>query len=170
MKTNKIIASFLALAMSCAVSMSFSAYAAEINQNSEPQSGDTTVSFTVDPSYTITIPATIELKKVATEDKVTYEGSDQITAEAGMRLKSNQSVEIKIESDFEMEGSAGTTLTYRFHANGGDVFNGGTVGKFTTDTEEQSVSLKFIAKDPQYAGTYTDTVTFFDFADGKIIR
>ena len=122
--------------------------------------GSTDVSFNVDPTYTITIPATVELNKVETEGVVTYENDYTITAEAGVRLKKNEYIEVTVASDFEMTTAEGATLEYTITAENAAVANNGVVAEFATDKAEQTATIHIAANDPDYAGEYKDTVTF----------
>lgn len=70
-----LLADCLALAATATV------YAADIRGDSDPQAGNTQVTFQVDPTYTVTIPATITLEKQTAQDgTVTYENDLTITA------------------------------------------------------------------------------------------
>ena len=122
--------------------------------------GSTDVSFNVDPTYTITIPATVELNKVETEGVVTYENDYTITAEAGVRLKKNEYIEVTVASDFEMTTAEGATLAYTITAENAAVANNGVVAEFATDKAEQTATIHIAANDPDFAGEYKDTVTF----------
>ena len=154
---KKVFASVLALAMCCA--MSVSVFAAEIDQDSDHQTGNTEVSLNVDPVYTVTIPATVELDKIAGE-AVTYEKDLTVVAEAGMRLQKDQTVQVKLASDFMMESDEDASLAYTVTVNDEKIENGGIVATFETSDATQSSILHFAAADPEYAGNYSDTVTF----------
>ena len=121
--------------------------------------GSTEVSFNVDPTYTVTIPATVELNKVDTEGVVTYENDYTITAEAGVRLKKGEYIEVTIAGDYVMEPPQGATLAYTITKDGNALDND-IVATFTTDKAEQSSTIHIAAGDPDYAGDYSDTVTF----------
>lgn len=54
---KKAITIVLAAAMLTACSVT--AFAESITQNSDPKTGDTTVSYTVDPAYTVVIPESV---------------------------------------------------------------------------------------------------------------
>ena len=125
-----------------------------------PTDGSTEVSFNVDPTYTVTIPATVELQKVDTEGVITYENDYTLTAEAGVRLKKNEYIEVTVASDFIMTTTEGATLAYTITAGGNAVSGGGVVAEFDTDKLEQAATIHIAAADPDYAGEYKDTVTF----------
>lgn len=122
--------------------------------------GSTEVSFNVDPTYTVTIPATVELNKVEDNGTVTYENDYTIGANAGVRLKKNEYIEVTVASDFEMTTTEGATLAYAITAGGNAVGNNGVVATFRTDKNAQSTTIHIAANDPDFAGEYTDTVTF----------
>ena len=149
---KKLFALILAIALMA--TMSITAFAANTT------GGSTEVSFNVDPTYTITIPATVELNKVETEGVVTYENDYTITAEAGVRLKKNEYIEVTVASDFEMTTTEGATLAYTITAEDAAVANNGVVATFGTDKNAQSTTIHIAANDPDYAGEYKDTVTF----------
>ena len=122
--------------------------------------GSTEVSFNVDPTYTVTIPATVELQKVEADGEITYENDYTLTAEAGVRLKKNEYIEVTVASDFEMTTDEGATLAYGITAGEDVIGNNGIVAEFDTDKAEQISTIHIAADDPDYAGEYKDTVTF----------
>ncbi len=122
--------------------------------------GSTEVTFNVDPTYTVTIPATVELNKAEDNGAITYENDYTLTAQAGVRLKKGEYIEVTVASDFEMTTTEGATLDYTITAGGNDVANNGVVAEFDTDKLEQTATIHIAANDPDYAGEYKDTVTF----------
>ena len=111
---KKLFALILTVAM--LATMSVTAFAANTT------GGSTEVSFNVDPTYTITIPATVELAKETAQDgTVTYENDYTIEAVAGVRLKKNEYIEVTVTSDFEMITAEGATLAYNIAAGGSNV-------------------------------------------------
>ena len=149
---KKLFAVILAVALMA--SMSVTAFAANTT------GGSTEVSFNVDPTYTVTIPATVELNKVEDNGTVTYENDYTIGANAGVRLKKNEYIEVTVASDFEMTTTEGATLDYTITAENAAVANNGVVAEFETDKAAQSTTIHIAANDPDYAGEYKDTVTF----------
>ena len=124
------------------------------------EGGSTKISFDVDPTYTVTIPATVTLNKVEDNGTVTYENDYTLTAQAGVRLKKNEYIEVTVASDFEMTTTEGATLAYTITAKGAAVANNGVVATFETDKDAQPTTIHIAANDPDYAGEYRDTVTF----------
>ena len=156
---KKLFALILAITMLAA--MSVTVFAAEIDQDTAaPKEGETLVSFNVDPTYTVTIPATVTLEKQEADGVVTYENDYTITADAGVRLKKNEYIEVTVASDFEMTTTEGATLAYAITAAGNEIANNGVVAEFDTDKQMQTSTIHIAAADPDFAGEYQDTVTF----------
>ena len=144
----------LILAVALMATMSVTAFAANTT------GGSTEVSFNVDPTYTVTIPATVELNKVEDNGAVTYENDYTLTAQAGVRLKKGEYIEVTVASDFEMTTEQGATLDYTITKGGNAVANNGVIAEFETNKSAQSTTIHIAANDPDYAGEYKDTVTF----------
>ena len=149
------------LALATVLSMSVTAFAADITQGSDPKTTNTNVTFNVDPTYTVTIPATITLAKDADGN---YKQDATITA-ADVRLEEGMEVFVSLQSNFKL--TTGVTDTYYelpYTVTVGDsataIATGDTVATFGTSTANQSVTLHFTAANPTYAGEYKDTVTF----------
>ena len=155
---KKLFAVILAVVM--IATMSVTAFAAEIGPETNASQGSTEVSFNVDPTYTVTIPATVELERQEDNGTVTYEKDYTIEAVAGVRLKKNEYIEVTVASDFEMTTTEGATLAYSITAGGNAVANNGVVAEFETDKNAQFTTIPIAANDPDYAGEYKDTVTF----------
>ena len=143
----------LILAVALMATMSTTAFAANTT------GGSTEVSFNVDPTYTVTIPATVELNKVEYNGTVAYENDYTLTAQAGVRLKKGEYIEVTIASDYVMETPQGATLAYTVTKDGNALDND-VVATFTTDKAEQTATIHIAANDPDFAGEYKDTVTF----------
>ena len=143
----------LILAVALMATMSTTAFAANTT------GGSTEVSFNVDPTYTVTIPATVELNKVGADDAVTYENDYTLTAQAGVRLKKGETIVVTVSSDYEMTTTEGATLAYTITKDNAALVDS-IVAVFGTDKAEQSSTIHIAAGDPEYAGEYKDTVTF----------
>ena len=149
---KKLFALILAVVM--IATMSVTAFAANT------EGGSTELSFNVDPTYTVTIPATVELERQEDNGTVTYENDYTLTAQAGVRLKKGEYIEVTVASDFEMTTIEGATLDYTITAENAAVANNGVVAEFATDKAEQTATIHIAANDPDFAGEYKDTVTF----------
>ena len=121
--------------------------------------GSAEIGFAVDPTYIVTIPATVSLEKKDAEGVITYENDYTLTAQAGMRLKKGEYIEVTVATDNEMTTAEGATLAYTITKDGNALEND-VVATFTTDKAEQSSTIHIAANDPDYAGDYKDTVTF----------
>ena len=143
----------IVLTFALLMSLSVTAFAANTT------GGETEVKFNVDPTYTVTIPATVELNKVEDNGTVIYENDYTIEAVAGVRLKKNEYIEVTVASDYVMETPQGATLAYTI-TKGGNALDNDVVATFTTDKAEQTATIHIAANDPDFAGEYKDTVTF----------
>ena len=174
---KKIIAGLSALAL--AGTMSITAFAVSGNPDTTnivpaggspfdstptPGQANTLVQFGVDPAYTVTIPAKVEL--TAGVGGI-YSGSGALSA-SGVRLKEKEEITVSITSASECNLKTSSEAEYKFPytAEGDfgkitDKKNGGVVAKFTTSTEVQNTTVSFTTDEvPQYAGRYTDPVIF----------
>lgn len=156
---KKILAFALALVM--ALSLSASAFAVDINQDATQKYGETNVTFNVDPTYTVTIPATVTLAKAADGN---YKQDAAVSA-TDVRLEEGKTIKVTLEGDFKLvTGATGATYELPYTVTVDDdatpIASGATVATFTTTTAEQSSTLHFAAENPTYAGNYSDTVTF----------
>lgn len=158
---KKLLSGLLALAF--VLSMSTAAFAADptINQDTpDPKSGNTNVSFNVEPTYTVTIPETVTLDKTEAGGVITYEKDMTITADAGVRLLEGEKIQVTLTSDYTL--TVGTTdLPYTVTVGGTAIdATNNVVAEFTTSADVQTSTLHFAAQNPEFAGNYTDTVTF----------
>ena len=151
MKMKKLITILLFVAM--LATMAVPAFAANTT------GGSAEIGFAVDPTYIVTIPATVTLDKKDAEGVITYENDYTLTAEAGLRLKMGEYIEVTIATDNEMTTNEGATLAYTI-TKGGNALENDVVATFTTDKAEQSSTIHITAGDPDFAGDYKDTVTF----------
>ncbi|MBR2309427.1 MAG: hypothetical protein IKA47_02695 [Oscillospiraceae bacterium] len=117
-----------------------------------PSKRSVTVEYTVDPTYTVTIPATVALGETAT-----------IKAENVVVAKGKQ-VEVKLTNanDFTVTTPQGASLTYTVK-NSETIVNEGDAVLTVNPTSGKTgqTTLKFVAPETaQFAGDYTGTVTF----------
>lgn len=164
---KRITAIALTLALTAAMIVPVSA--ADITQDSDPQSDSTSLTLSVAPTYTVTIPEKVEL--AANADGNGYSQTAEVKASA-VKLEEGYRIAVNINSDCELKTSEDATyaLPYTIAAKQGDtqtawISNGTSeegvsIGGFVTNTAEQTINLTFSAGIPEYAGDYTDTVTF----------
>lgn len=129
-----------------------------------PKTADSSVEFSVAPTYTVTIPA-----KVTLEDngEGIYTNSGTLKAE-GVKLAEGKEIVVSLTSasKFNMQTAGASEYKLPYTAEGAfgkltDKEAGGIVAKFATSTEDQEVPVTFTTDEtPKYAGTYTDPVVF----------
>jgi hypothetical protein len=130
-----------------------------------PESAYTQLEFSIDPGYTVTIPAKVELAKDDQSGK--YVGTGTIEAES-VFLEPNQTIVVTLTSPSEFklahEKDNSIKLGYRAESEFGIVKadnNGSKVAEFPTSEQRQSIDVGFsTTEEPRYAGKYTDTVIF----------
>lgn len=147
------------LTVSILSAMTISPKAEEVNQDTPaPQEVGTSIEFNVDPTYSVTIPTTIALSK---QRDASYAGNGTIRT-AAIRLHKDATIDVTIESDFEMTTIQGATQDYVVTVGDETIGlkNGATIAKFNTSETAQSVQLNYTAANPKYAGEYSDTVLF----------
>ena len=153
---KKLFTILLAVAM--LATLTLTAFAA-IDQDSTGKDGSTSVYFEIDPTYTITIPATVELTKVDNDGVVTYENDYTITASENLRLKKYEYVEVTVTTGGVMMTEEGATLSYAITVGGDEIEDGDVVAMFDTSVAAQTATMHISADDPTYAGRYEDIVT-----------
>ena len=116
----------------------------------------TTVTYSVAPAYTVTIPETVTIGADGTEKTVSAEG---VVVEKGQYV----SVTLAADNNFTVKTTEGAELTYTVTANGEAVAAGGEIlavnpadGKTGTATITFDIDETAI----QYAGTYTGSAIF----------
>lgn len=143
----------LLLAITMMLSLSVTAFAAEIDQDTAaPQEGSIAVSYQVAPTYTVTIPATVTLGETA---KIEVEN---VVVEKGKQVE----VALTNANDFKVATPEGAELTYTVKNGETEVAEGETVLAVNPkDGTTGETTLSFVAPTTiQYAGKYEGTVTF----------
>lgn len=162
---KKIISGISALAMVMAIApMSAFADTTITQADTLPKTADSSVEFSVDPTYTVTIPA-----KVTLEDngEGIYTNSGTLKAE-DVKLAEGKEIVVSLTSasKFNMQTSATAEYKLPYTTEGAfgkltDKEAGGIVAKFATSTTVQNTPVTFTTDEtPKYAGTYTDPVVF----------
>ena len=150
----------LALVAAMLTATGITAFAADpitINQGSTNKTGDATVSYEVQPTYTVTIPATVDLG----DNNVTanIEASD-VLLETGKQIKVELTSASNTDSGSTFSAKNGdSTVTYTITGDKA-IAVGDTVATFTTNG---SKTLTFSAADKSgatVAGAHTETLTF----------
>lgn len=138
------------------------AFAEEITQNSsEPRNGTTSVTMSVDPTYTVTIPESVVLEE---QTDGTY-AKDAVVTATNIRLNNNKQIKVTLTSDFLLENAQGAAdLPYTLTIDSTEIASGDTVATFASNADltlvQESDTLHFAAGVPEFAGDYSDTVMF----------
>ena len=162
---KKIISGISALAIVMALAP-MSAFADTTIKQTDtlPKTADSSVEFSVDPTYTVTIPAKVTL---ADNGEGIYTNSGTLKAE-DVKLAEGKEIVVSLTSasKFNMQTSATSEYKLPYTAEGAfgkltDKEAGGIVAKFATSTTVQNTPVTFTTDEtPKYAGTYTDPVVF----------
>lgn len=153
---KKFITTILALSVVSALSLTAFAADTEINQDSADKTGSTTVTYTVDPVYNVTIPQTVALGETETisVNNVVVEDGKQVT----VRLTSTS----EADNTFKVKTGKGAALTYGITKDSNPIAIGDVILSVKPSTGDSgSAALDFSAPTgAQYSGTYTGTITF----------
>ena len=142
----------IALALIVALSLSVTAFAAEIKPETSP-AGSTTITYSVAPMYTVTIPASVTL------------GNDATVSASGVKVAKGSQVVVKISGT--SEAGEGAELAYTVKNGATTIGVGDAILTVNPDSATDgsgasgSATLTFTLDDTiKYAGIYTGTVTF----------
>lgn len=117
-----------------------------------------TVEFVVAPTYTVTIPATVELRQTVTVS------AENVFVEKGKQVEVKITSTSEADNTFKLRTQQGTAVTYTVKNSGQAVTVGDSVLTVNPGTAHSgSTELSFVAPADAsipYAGTYTGTVTF----------
>ncbi|MGN1315433.1 MAG: ubiquitin-like protein [Acutalibacteraceae bacterium] len=115
-----------------------------------------TVEFVSVPTYTVTIPATVELGETA-EIK-----AEDVVVEKGKQVQVALTGTSESDNSFKLKTDEGAELSYTVDNGTIDINVGDTVLAVNPDdTDTGTANLKFVKQGSEaYAGTYTGTVTF----------
>ena len=143
----------LLLAITMMATLSVTAFAADYDTTGDK---GMTVTYSVAPAYTVTIPETVTIGADGTEKTVSAE---DVVVNKGQYV----SVTLAADNNFTVKTTEGAELTYTVTANGETVAAGGEIlAVNTTDGKTGSASVTFEIEESavKYAGTYTGTATF----------
>ena len=128
----------------------------ELFFTSYPDQRGMNVTYTVDPTYTVTIPETVTIGAEGTDKTVSAEG---VVVEKGKYV----SVALAADNNFTVKTTEGAELNYTVTANGEAVAAGGeilAVNPADGKTGTATITFDIDETKIQYAGTYTGTATF----------
>ncbi len=161
---KKIINLLIVLTFCLAIIVPISVLAdTQITQNGN-NIANTAVVFNVEPSYTVTIPLTVELEG---EYGKAFSKRSAITVKDVFLENSKKYVNVKLSSDFTLASQSNPDITLKYKvykgsdSSGSEIANSNSVGTFYTEKGEQTQDIFFMTTSvPKYAGNYSDTVVF----------
>ena len=146
---KKVFALILAIALMA--TMSVTAFAADYDTEGDK---GMTVTYSVAPAYTVTIPTNVTI-----DGNATTISAENVVVEKGKYV----SVSLAADNDFTVATAEGAELTYTVTANGANVAAGGEIlAVDPTDGKIGTATITFAIDEAaiKYAGTYTGTATF----------
>lgn len=144
---KKVFAFLLAVALLSGLSVT--AFAANTT------GGDADITTSIAPTYTVTIPADVNVQFNATE---TAFGTIEVVAS---QIHPDKCIKVSLTCDGKLENSIDATkvIPYAIKDSAGNVF---TAATYLTEGDKTELSIHITADDwnAAYAGEYSDTVTF----------
>ena len=138
-----------ALAVMLVMSLSVTAFAANTT------GGEADITTSIAPTYTVTIPADVNVQFNATE---TAFGAIEVEA---AQIHPDKCIKVELTSDGKLENSIDATkvIPYAIKDSTGAAFTSAT---YLTEGDKTELSIHITASDwnAAYAGEYSDTVTF----------
>ena len=139
----------IVLTFALLMSLSVTAFAANTT------GGDADITTSIAPTYTVTIPADVNVAFNATE---TAFGAIEVEA---AQIHPNKCIKVELTSDGNLENSIDATkvIPYAIKDSEGAAFTSAT---YLTEGDKTELSIHITANDwnAGYAGEYSDTVTF----------
>ncbi len=158
-----LIAAALTLTLVFTLHVNGTAFATELKKGSS-ESGTTTVTYTVDDTWTVSIPDSLTI------EGTTGEGSDTVTA-SGVKIEKDSNLKVTVDSEnnwlLQNEGKD-KSIGYELSVDSGSAFDkqtGNDVLSVAAGSDGGSANLKAKIKedDKKYSTgneAYTDTLTF----------
>ena len=149
---KKLLSFTLALVMM--LSVSITAFAATIKQDSASKEANAVISTSIAPAYTVTIPADVNVSFNATS---TSFGKIEVTA---AQINPNKCIKVALTTDGTLNNTVDSTKVIPYTVNAGaTAFTSAT---YLTAGEKTDLTINITQNDwnSAYAGDYTDTVTF----------
>lgn len=149
---KKLVSFALALALSAALSTT--ALATEINETSKPQFSEVEVTTSIDPTYTVSIPANTTVKFNAVD---TDFGEIKLTA---AQLDPGKTVKVELSASGTLKNAKdkSKTLAYQIQTNGKEFESASYLN--ANESTKLNIHIAQKAWNKAYAGSYSDTVKF----------
>lgn len=149
---KKLLAALLSIALMASVSAT--AFAAEINEKSDPKTATAEITTSIAPTYTVTIPENVSVKF---NELTTDFGEIKVTA---AQLDPDKCIQVALKSDGELNNAVDSTKVIPYTVTAGDTeFTSATYLK-KDDSTELTINITQNDWNSAYAGDYSDTVTF----------
>lgn len=114
----------------------------------------TTITVSIDPEYTVTIPASTSITSGVTESSI-----GAVTLE-GARLEPDKSVQVSVDASGKLKNSKDLTKTIPYKLmNGNSEFKSASYSASGNNTP-LTLSINKTDWDNAYAGSYSDTLVF----------
>lgn len=141
------------LAAGLLASISTTAFASEINQDTTSKTADVKITTNIDPTYVVTIPESTAINFNATSTAL---GTVKATS---MQIEANKKIVVLASADaFKNTSDASKTIAYKL-MNGSAEFS--SIDILTTaDKADLTVAIDKSAWDSAYAGAYSGVITF----------
>jgi len=157
---KKILTLALVAALLTATGITAFAADTEVNQDTTPPTGATTVNYQVDPAYTVVIPESVTLGDTAVTEQIKiYGAAENDNVVIGKKQKVNVAL-TESTNGFKVKTADGDTVDYT--VNGENTTAAlASVAECTADDGTKNTDITFTKTGTAaYAGTYTDTLTF----------
>lgn len=142
------------LSISILASVSVTAFAAEINQDSNPKTVDSVITTSIAPTYTVTIPADVAVAFNAT---TTDFGKIEVTA---AQIDPDKCIKVALTSNGKLKNLADSTKVIPYTVKAGDAAFTSATYLATGDKTDLTINITADDWNKAYAGDYSDTVTF----------
>lgn len=144
----------LVLTLVFTLSLSMTAFAAQISQGSNPGTADVEVTTSIAPTYTVTIPSNTS---VIFQTLSTSFGTVKLEA---AQIDPGYAVRVQLTADGKLENQADNDKTIAYSVKAGD--SDFTQADYTTAGQKTDLTIEIEedAWNSAYAGSYSDTVVF----------
>lgn len=135
-------------------SLSVTAFAETVDQDSESKTSDVTLTTSIAPTYTVTIPANVD---VTFNAESTSFGSIKVDA---AQIEPDKCIKVSLTTDGELNNQIDSTKTIPYTVKAGDnIFTSATY-LASGDKTDLTINISVDDWNKAYAGEYKDTVTF----------
>ena len=145
----------LTLVSALALSVSVTAFAAQINQDTpEPKKTDAVIKTSIAPTYTVTIPADVTVEFNA--ETTTF---GQIKLDSA-QIEPDKCIKVSLTTDGELNNKVDKAKVIPYTVKSGE--NSFTSANYLSAGDSTDLTINIATDDwnKAYAGEYTDTVTF----------